>query len=91
MIQIGGYVNPCNNSNTNTNNNNDKVAGGLEGAATPALMMFVEVMIRIGVQLNLCKKSKKKWEGGGGGGGGSPPMKFEELMIQLGVQLVKSL
>ena len=33
-------------------------------------MMFKEVMIQTGVQLNLCRKSKT-WRGGWGGG--SPP------------------
>ena len=35
----------------------NKTHRGLEGAAAPP-MMVAEVMIRIGVQLNLCKKSK---------------------------------
>ena len=51
-------------------------------------MMVAQVMIRIGVQLNLCKSLKNS---GGWGGRQSPPMMFEELMIQLGVQLIKSL
>ena len=75
MIQIGGHFSPC----------KRKVAGGL-GAAAALPMMFAEVMIRIGVQFNLCKKSKKV-----AGGSGGPPMMFYELMIQLGVQSIKSL
>ena len=47
-------------------------------------MMFEEVMIQKGVQLNLCTASKK-FRGGWGGGGGGPPMMFEEVMIQKGV------
>ena len=48
------------------------------------------VMIQIGLQFNLCKKSKKVGGGGGVGGGGAagPRMMFEEVLIQIGVQLL---
>ena len=48
-------------------------------------MMIEEVMIQLGVQLNLCRKSKT-WRGVGGGGAAAPAMMFEEEMIQVGVQ-----
>ena len=54
IIQIGGHFTRC-----KANLKSSRGVGG--GAAAPA-MMFAEVMIRLGVQLNLCKK-----------GGGSPP------------------
>ena len=60
-----------------------KSSGGWgEAAAQP--MMFEEVMIQMGVQSNLCKRSKKLRGGLGGGGGQPPPMMFEEVMIQIG-------
>ena len=42
-----------------------------------------KVMIEIGVQFNLCKKSKSS-----GGEAAAPPMMFEEVLIQIGVQLL---
>ena len=47
-------------------------------------MMFEEVMIQIGVQLNLLQKIQKI--AGRLGGRQPPPMMFEEVMIQIGVQ-----
>ena len=47
-------------------------------------MMVAEVMIRIGCNSISAKSLKTS---AGVGGGAAPPMMFEELMIQLGVQL----
>ena len=46
-------------------------------------MMVAEVMIRIGSAKSL------KTRGGGLGGAAAPPMMFEELMIQLGLNLCR--
>ena len=44
-------------------------------------MMFEELMIQLGVQLI---KSLSKSKRSGLGGGGSPPMRSEEVVIQVG-------
>ena len=46
-------------------------------------MMFEELMIQLGVQLNLCRISNVA---GGLGGAAAPPMMLEEGMIQVGAQ-----
>ena len=59
MIQTGGHFNPriTKRKTKKVKTLFKKETGGLGGAAaTP--MMVAEVMIRTGVQLNLCKKSK---------------------------------